>query len=51
MEDWLRQRVPQGLTVTLGEPEWLDAHTVRYTGTVTGLAAALDGWMERKDEK
>ena len=50
VEDWLRQRVPEELTVTLGEPEWLDAHTVRYTGTVTGLAAAIDGWMEA-DEK
>ena len=50
VEDWLRQRVPEGWTVSLGEPEWLDARTVRYTGTVTGLAAALDGWMEREDE-
>ena len=48
VEGWIRERLPEELSVTLGNAEWLDARTVRYAGTVTGLAAALDGWMERE---
>jgi hypothetical protein len=43
---WVRNRVPEGLEVNLGDPEWIGPGTVRYTGEVTGLSAALDDWFE-----
>ncbi|HEX5044270.1 MAG TPA: hypothetical protein VFV75_15295 [Candidatus Polarisedimenticolaceae bacterium] len=43
---WVRNRVPEGLEVNLNDPEWIGPGTVRYTGEVTGLSAALDDWFE-----
>ena len=43
---WARDAVPEGLEVNLGEPEWIGPGTVRYTGEITGLSAALDDWFD-----
>jgi len=43
---WVRTKVPEGLEVSLNDPEWLGPGTVRYTGQITGLSAALDDWFE-----
>jgi len=43
---WVRTKVPEGLEVALRDPEWLGPGTVRYTGEITGLSAALDDWFE-----
>jgi hypothetical protein len=43
---WVRSHVPEGLEVHLGEPEWIGPGTVRYTGEITGLSAALDDWFD-----
>lgn len=51
VEDWIRGRLPEELSLTLGNAEWLDGHTVRYAGTVTGLAKAMEGWVRRDGEK
>lgn len=45
---WVRDKVPEGLEVNLGEPEWIGPGTVRYTGEITGLSAALDDWFETR---
>jgi len=43
---WVRDKVPEGLDVKLGDPEWIGPGTVRYTGEITGLSAALDDWFD-----
>jgi len=43
---WVRDKVPEGLEVNLGEPEWIGPGTIRYRGEITGLSAALDDWFD-----
>jgi hypothetical protein len=48
-EAWLRGRVPEDLALSLHPAEWIDPRTVRYAGTVTGIAAALQRGLESSD--
>ncbi len=45
---WARDKVPEGLEVNLGEPDWIGPGTIRYRGEITGLSAALDDWFDSR---
>jgi hypothetical protein len=51
VEDWIREQVPEELTLSLDKMEWLDVRTVRIAGALTGLAAALDQWVRHPERK